>query len=561
MHTIKRSALPTWAQAGGLLPLLILWGMSGAHAQAQGTAHGSCEELAKTVLPNTKIESATHIAAGTFSPAPQLPPGEVPGFCRVSASLTPSADSDIRIELWLPDAWNGKYLANGIGGWGGAIPYPGLLDALHRGYATSGTDTGHRGNMGAADFALGHPEKVKDFAWRAVHEMTVQSKALIAAYYGSASRRSYFSGCSNGGRQALMEAQRFPAEFDGIIAGAPAANWIGLNGGSLYTSLLNLPKGKPPIITPVQGALIHKAVIAQCDALDGLRDGEVADPRVCAFKAQSLVCHSGQPAGECLTQEQADVADKMYQAVREPKSGRLVLPGDLPTSELGWGAVPVPMPPAVGEFRFVVYGDPAWDPYSFDLSRDVEAARRSDIMGALNPDLSAFAAHGKLIQFHGLSDPIIPTEASIDYFESVASREGGLPKTAAFYRLFLVPGMGHCMGAYSVDWIDALDQWVEHGKAPDKVIGHRLPPQAAPPMDGPPPANGGPPPGGPPPGGPPPAPPAAAPSSAARPICAYPEMARYNGSGAADAAESFSCKPAPRGVRDGDGPVTLKPAT
>jgi feruloyl esterase len=553
-----RSATLGWAHAATLLPLLALCGL-GDGARAAGavgavTQHGVCADLAKTTPPaTTKILSATAIAAGTFSPSPQLPPSQVAGFCRVTASLSPSADSDIQIELWLPDAWNGKYLANGIGGWGGAIAYPGLLDALHRGYATSATDTGHRGNMGAADFALGHPEKVKDFAWRAVHEMTVQSKALINAYYGSASRRSYFSGCSNGGRQALMEAQRFPEEFDGIIAGAPAADWVGLNGGSLYTSLLNLPKGKAPILTPVQAALIHRAVIAQCDALDGLRDGEVADPRVCPFKAQSLVCRSGQPGAECLTQEQADLADKMYQPVREPQNGRLVLPGNLPSSELGWGQVPVPMPPAVSEFRFVVYGDPAWDPYSFDLSKDVEAARRSSIMDALNPDLSAFAAHGKLIQFHGLADPIIPTEASIDYFESVVSHAGGLPKTAAFYRLFLIPGMGHCMGAYSVDWIDALDQWVEHGDAPAQVIGHRLPPQAAPPS-GPPPTNGGPPPG------PPPA--AATPqSTATRPICAYPEMAHYNGAGDADAAGSFSCKPAPRGVRDGDGPLKLKTIT
>jgi feruloyl esterase len=544
MHATMRSRL---------LPLLVSWGICGALTPAQSPAHGSCAELAKAVLPNTKIVSATAIAAGTFSPSPELPPSEVPGFCRVSASLSPSADSDIQIEVWLPDAWNGKYLANGIGGWGGAMAYPGLLDALHRGYATSATDTGHRGNMGAADFALGHPEKLKDFAWRAVHEMSVQSKALINAYYGSASRRSYFSGCSNGGRQALMEAQRFPTEFDGIIAGAPAADWVGLNAGSLYTSLLNLPKGKHPIITPVQASLIHKAVIAQCDALDGLRDGEVADPRVCDFKAQSLVCRSGQAGAQCLTQEQADVVDKMYRAVREPKSGRLVLPGVLPSSESGWGQVPVPMPPAVGEFRFVVYGDPAWDPYGFDLSRDAPAARRTDIMGALNPDLSAFAAHGKIIQFHGFADPIIPTEASIDYFESVVSSQGDLPKTAAFYRLFLVPGMGHCMGAYSVDWIDALDQWVEHGQAPAQVIGHRLPPQAAPP--GPPPANGGPPPG------PPPATVPATTSSAARPICAYPDLAHYKGSGAADAADSFSCKPAPRGVRDGNGPVKMKTIT
>jgi feruloyl esterase len=553
-----------------LLALLMPWIIgAGAHSLA-ATPHGACDALAKIALPNTKILSATSIAAGQFAPAEKFPASAVPAFCRVSASLNPSADSDIQIEVWLPDEWNGKYLANGIGGWGGAMAYPGLLDALRRGYATSATDTGHRGNMGAADFALGHPEKVKDFAWRAVHEMTVQSKALINAYYGTrnggssnggtanggtAIRRSYFSGCSNGGRQGLMEAQKFPADFDGIIAGAPAADWVGLTSGALYTSLLNIPKGKPPIITPVQAALIHKAVIAQCDAQDGLRDGELADPRLCGFNARSLVCRSGQPAGECLTQEQADVADKFYQAVRDPKSGRLILPGSLPGSEPGWGMVPVPMPPAVSEYRFVVYGDSSWDPYTFDLSKGVAAARRTDIIDALNPDLSAFAAHGKLIQFHGLADPIMPTEASINYFESVVARRGSLAKTAGFYRLFLVPGMGHCMGGYDVDWVDALDQWVENGKAPAQVIGHRLPPQAGPP-NGPPPANGGPPPGA------PPGPPAAAgavPSTAVRPICAYPDMARYNGAGAADAAASFSCKSAPRGVREGDGPVVLKP--
>jgi feruloyl esterase len=495
------------------------------------------------MLPNAKILSAQAVAAGEFSPGAPFPPSQVPAFCRVSASLTPSPDSDIQIELWLPDAWNGKYLANGVGGWGGAIPYPALIGALKRGYATSGTDTGHRGGMGAAEFALSHPEKVKDFAWRAIHEMTLQSKSLIKTYYGDPSRLSYFSGCSAGGKQGLMEVQKFPADYDGVIAGAPAADWIGLNASSLYDSLLNIPKGRPPIIGPAQGRLIHDAVIAQCDKLDGLADGEVADPRVCGFKAESLICHTGQAPETCLTPEQASVADKFYAPVRNPKDGSLIFPGMLPSSELGWGMVPVPMPPAVGEFQFVVLSEPNWDPYSFDLSRDVAAARRSDIIDALNPDLSAFAAHhGKLIQYHGLSDPIIPTEASINYYESVVAQERGLEKTEAFYRLFLVPGMGHCMGAYDADWVEALEQWVEQGKAPQQVVAHRLPPMT-----------------GPPPPGPPPDP--VAPTVATRPICAYPNMARYTGAGSADAADSFTCRPAGRGVRNGDGPVVLKPTS
>jgi feruloyl esterase len=514
------------------------------------TTHGSCDALAKASVPNVTILSAEPVAAGPFSPGAPVPKSEVPAFCRVSASLAPSADSDIRIEVWLPDDWNGKYLANGVGGWGGAIPYPGLVDALKRGYATSGTDTGHRGGMGDADFALGHPEKVKDFAWRAVHEMTVQSKAFIAAYYGNATRRSYFSGCSGGGRQGLTEAQKFPADFDGIIAGAPAADWVGLNSGSVYNSVANLPKGEPPIIGPAQGALIHRAVIARCDGADGLNDGEVADPRTCRFKAASLVCHAGQTT-ECLTEKQAHLADQFYQPVRDPKTGQLILPGMLPTSELGWGMIPVPMPPAVSEFRHVVLNDAAWDPYRFDLSPDTEAARRTDLIDALNPDLSAFARHGKLIEFHGLSDPIIPTEMSINYYESVVAHAHGLDETVGFYRMFLVPGMGHCMGAYGVDWLGAMEQWVEQGRAPAAVTGHRLPPLA------------GPPPGGPPGGAPPPAkepaPGAGAELTATRTICAYPQIARYDGKGSADAAESFSCRPAPRGVREGDGPYTMKP--
>jgi feruloyl esterase len=204
--------------------------------------------------------------------------------------------------------------------------------------------------------------------------------------------------------------------------------------------------------------------------------------------------------------------------------------------------IPVPMPPAVGEYQFVVRGDAQWDPYTFDLSRDVSEARRTDIISALNPDLSAFAArHGKLIQYHGLSDPIIPTEASINYYESVAAQQHGLDKTDAFYRLFLVPGMGHCMGAYDADWLTALEQWVEHDKAPLEVLGRRLPPMTGPPPMGP------------------PLPAAAVQSSATRPICAYPNIAKYKGVGSVDTADNFSCRPAARGVRDGDGPVRMKP--
>jgi feruloyl esterase len=514
--------------------VLLTFGAARAQAQAPAAQHGACSTLASAALPDAKILSAESIDAGAFSPGQPLPPSPVASFCRVKVVLSPSVDSDIQVEVWLPDAWNGKYLAIGIGGWGGFIPYPGMLEALRAGYATSGTDTGHRGNPGAADFALGHPEKLTDYAWRAVHEMTLQAKSLVSAYYGSATRRSYFSGCSAGGKQGMMEVQRFPDDYDGVIVGSAASDWVGLNTGSLYTSLLNLPKGRPPILTPVQGALLHKAVLAQCDRLDGLEDGEVADPRVCKFKSTSVLCKPGQPAEQCLTREQTAVADKLYQAVRDPNTGQLIEPGFMPSSELGWGAVAVPMPPAVGFFKDALFDNPNWDPYTFNLGLDYEVARRNDTISAISPDLSAFVAHGgKVLQYHGWSDPIIPTETAINYYESVVTQQHGLGKVSAFYKLYLVPGMGHCSGGYQVDWVGALDQWVEQGHSPDQVIGRRLPQIST--------AGS--------PGGPPPEADSNAPT---RPICAYPGVAHYTGRGSSDTAANFSCRVSARGPRPGD---------
>jgi feruloyl esterase len=498
-----------------------------------------CEELARTALPGAKVTLAEQRPAGAF----EIPKGaaafgpptmSLPAFCRVAATLTPSADSDIKMELWLPENWNGKFMVVGNGGWSGAVSYSAMAEPLARGYAVASTDTGHEGGRGT--FAFGHREKLVDFAWRAVHETVVKGKALTIAFYGSGPRLSYWDGCSSGGKQGLKEAQEFPADFDGIIAGAPANNWIRMQVQSYAANLANLPKGGKPVLGPAQISLIHTAALKACDGSDGVSDSQIADPRACAFKASSLICKPGQDASSCLTPDQAAVADRLYAAVRDPKTNALVFPGLMPGSEEQWPIV-ILSPWTIGLDTFALaHGDPKWDPYGFDPVTDLDLALKAGFgLEAVNPDLSAFKAHGgKLIQYHGWADALISPENSINYYETVVDRQGGLGQTQDFYRLFMIPGMGHCGGAYGVDWIGALEAWVEHGRAPDQLPGKRLAPIAF--------------------GPPPPGPPPPAPDLGSRPICVYPNVTTYKGSGAAGDPAAFSCKTGPRGSRPADGP-------
>jgi feruloyl esterase len=496
-----------------------------------------CERLAAIALTDAEVMDAKQTAAGPFA-IPGANPAfgptslDLPAFCRASVTLTPSPDSDIKMELWLPPRWNGKFLMVGNGGWSGSISYPSMAEPLSRGYVVASTDTGHAGERGT--FAIGHPEKLIDFAWRAVHETAEKSKALIAAYYGAGPRRSYWDGCSSGGRQGLKEVQQFPEDFDGVIAGAPANNMIRLQVQSLMADKANLPADGAPILGPPQFALLHRAVLDQCDGLDRLKDGEIADPRLCRFKASSLVCKPGQDASACLTPQQAETADRIYAPVRDPKTNALIYPGMPPGSELTWSFV-VSQPWMAGVDAFaVLLGQPDWDLRAHDPVAEVATAEKADVgMLAVNPDLSAFRKRGgKLIQYHGWADPFIPTENSINYYESVLARQGGLRHAQDFYRLFLVPGMGHCFGAYSIDWITALEQWVEAGRAPNEVMGKRL--AAASPF------------------GPPGADPA--PDLGSRPICAYPDIARYHGAGSGAEPADFACHAAPRESRAEDRP-------
>jgi feruloyl esterase len=504
------------------------------------TAHGaSCEQLLSLALPHATITAAARVAARAFSLSSARPGaatattrgsgaaspfGDLPAFCRVSGTSKPTADSDIRFEVWLPlEGWNGKFQGVGNGGLAGAISYSALAQALSQGYAAGSTDTGHTGTSVSGEWALGHPERIVDFGHRAVHEMTVQAKAITTAFYGDAPRHSYWNGCSEGGNQALSEAQRYPQDYDGILAGAPANDWTHLQMGGNWISQAIHEDPATFVPTTAMPAL-HRSVLAACDALDGIHDGVIEDPRRCRVDLEALKCRSGgKPSAaepDCLTAAQISGLAKVYGGARNRRTGELIFPGYLPGGELGWRAwiVGTDVPPRnaqhliqEGFFKYLVFAQPEWRWQSFDFDRDVTFTDRklAGIVNATNPDLTAFKARGgKLIQYHGWGDPAISPLSSIRYFESVQSRMGD---TSGFYRLFMIPGMGHCGGGDGTDQFDkigTLARWVEDGIPPDRILAsHREAGRIV----------------------------------RTRPLCPYGKIARWKGSGSTDDAENFTC--------------------
>jgi len=490
--------------------------LTGALGLSQASAFAaSCESLASLKLPDTTITSAVAVGAGAFV-APAAGQGkqgpsysDLPAFCRVAATLKPSSDSDIKMELWLPaTGWNGNLEANGNGGWTGSITPATLAAGVRRGYATVMTDTGHEG--GSASFALGHPEKVVDFGYRAVHEMTVKSKAIVAAYYEKSAKMSYWNGCSAGGRQGIMEAQRYPEDFEGIVAGAPGINWSGRSMQSLWIAQAT-HKDDASMVPAAKFAAIHNAVLAACDAKDGVTDGVLEDPTKCNFDPKTIECKEGDNA-TCLTSAQVETVRKIYSAVVNPRTKQEIFPPHQPGSELGWNTMAGAQPfgPGVDLFKYVVFQNADWDYKTFNF--DSDAARTRDAsasMDALNPNLDRFFARGgKLVQYHGWADPQISPGSSVEYYKSVAARG----KVDDSYRLFMVPGMNHCGGGDGTDQFDmvtVLEKWMESKKAPDQVVASRV--------------RGG-------------------KTDRTRPLCAYPQVAVYNGSGSTDDAANFSCK-------------------
>ncbi len=395
----------------------------------------TCESLASLRLPQATITTAEAVTSGTFSPPADKPLTGLPAFCRVAGVIRPTSDSQIEIEVWMPAAgWNRKLQGVGNGGFAGSISYDGLAEAVRRGYAAASTDTGHKGSGIDATWALGHPEKIVDFGHRAIHEMTVKAKAMVAGFYGEAPRRSYFASCSNGGRQALMEAQRYPADYDGIVAGAPAAAWTTIMSGFIRNAqaMADPAAHVPPAKLPA----IEKAVVAACDARDGVPDGVVALPSTCRFDPRTTVCKAAD-SSECLTGPQAEALATVYAGVRG-RDGRVLAPGFLPGAETGpggWGLWITGEAPgrslqtifATQTAANMVFDRADWDVKTFDFEKDQRAveARLARVLNATDPDLEAFRKRGgKLILFHGWNDAALPPQGTIDYVDAVARAHG-----------------------------------------------------------------------------------------------------------------------------------------
>jgi len=506
----------------------------------------SCEQLAQLALPHTQITSAQTVAAGAFTPPAGTPPWmagdpslfkRLPAFCRVTAVSKPTADSDIKIEVWMPaSGWNGKFRGQGNGGFAGQIDFRVLGIAVEQGYASAATDTGHAAEGTDATWALGHPEKIVDFAYRAIHEMTVIGKATAKAFYGDAPQRAYFSNCSNGGRQALMEAQRYPDDYDGILAGAPANYWTHLLASALYdaqTTTLDpasyIPASKIPTIA--------KAVNDSCDAKDGVADGVLNDPRQCHFDPASLLCKAAD-SDACLTQPQITALKNLYAGAHDSK-GNQIFPGFLPGGEEGGGGWPLwitgtgPGKSLLfafggGFFSDMVYNKADWDYKKTNLDKAVATADKkfAGVLNATDTNLKPFESHGgKLIIYHGWNDAAISALNSINYYQNVQNKMGK-QEADSFLRLFMVPGMQHCGGGPGPDVFGqlgfsssndpqhdmylALEQWVEKGTAPSTVIATKQPGEGSS-------------------------------VKVTRPLCAYPQVAKYKGSGDTNDAANFIC--------------------
>jgi hypothetical protein len=497
-----------------------------------------CSTLASLKMKDATITSATTVAAGAFT----SPEGRgnavfknVPAFCRVQAVSKPSADSDIEFEVWLPvSGWNGKYFGIGNGGFAGSIQYNLMAAAVINGYASSSTDTGHKAPATEAGWALGHYEKIVDFAWRSIHETAEKSKAVIYSYYGQPAKHAYFSGCSNGGRQALVEAQRFPADYDGIIAGAAANDWTHNFAGFIWDQQAlqgdaQIPASKMPAI--------ENAALAACDAVDGLKDGLIDDPRKCHFDPSVLLCKGGD-SDTCLTAPQVGALKKIYEGPHNSK-GQLIFPGYVPGGEAGRGGWSRWVTGADSQqlvfgreyFANMVFNNAGWDLRTFNFDRDMKIAddKSARLFNATQADLKSFKDRkGKLFLYHGWSDTAIAPTNAIIYYESIATAMG--PKeTSSFVQLYMVPGMQHCAGGPGPDSFGtnpsptpadaqhslsvALDRWVDQGVAPSQIIATKY-------KTGSNPESG---------------------VVRTRPLCPYPQVARYTGSGSIDDAANFKC--------------------
>lgn len=501
-------------------------------------AVGRCDldALATLTSSSVTIRAAERVAG------PEGPGRPSEARCRVQASVSAAPGSLINFEVWIPDGWNRKLVVTGNGGYSNAPSTRDMTQAVAAGYAAIGGDTGHQ--TPTPDDLLwgaGHPERITDWGSRSIHAITGPGRRIAEIAGGERVRRAYFNGCSTGGHQAYAEMQRYPQDFDGVVAGAPGNNRVRLNAGFLWQFLANRRRADNTTIIPAAKlAMITQAIVAACDANDGVTDGVVDDPRTCRFDPAALQCRAGDAPG-CLTGEQVGALNKMYAGAKNPRTGEQIYPGWPKSSEalvagddggpvVGWHTYWGGAEPARAAFwRRWVFGDPAWDWWNFDPDRDLETADRvvGQLIDQTSDDLSAFAARGgKAIVYHGWQDPVTNALDTIAYYERVRARQGSQAATDRFFRLFLVPGMGHCAGGPGAtrfgnqgspspvvdadhDLLSALDAWVERGQAPDRLIASRV-------------ENGA--------------------TTRTRPLCRYPGRAVYGGTGDPADASSFGCR-------------------
>jgi Tannase and feruloyl esterase len=545
-------------------------GLFAAVAIASSSAMATpCTNLQSLQLQHTTINSATDNTSGIFVPPGSAPITGLPAFCRVTATLTPSSDSTIKIEVWLPETkWNGRFLGTGGGGFQGVINYTELSAGLTAGFAATNSDLGtgssgcnplycgSDGNMGnplAIAFGdpaapstglFGHPERIKDFGYRAIHLMTVQGKEIANAFYGHNAHKAYFAGCSTGGQNALMEAQRFPDDYDGILAGAPAFNRTHLHmaGLSLWQDTHASP-GR--FIQPGQMTVINQAVLKQCVGQDGgaKTDTFLTDPRDCHFDPKALLCTGGTLPPACLTADQVTTMQKYYAGTIDPVNGQVINPGAPRGNEtddvtaLGL-ALQERLPEAAfdGLFYWVFgpsFGYPAsavnFANFDFHHAVDTVDDQLAAVLNANSTDLDGFRGHGgKLIMYHGWADPLIPSQSSINYFNALVANDShgfqqasfaadgspALRRTQSYARLFMVPGMYHCSGGPGPNTFDALTPlvtWAETGVAPESLVATKF-------VNDTPPAV-----------------------QMTRPLCVYPKIAKYTGSGSSSIAANFTC--------------------
>jgi hypothetical protein len=531
-------------------PFLLSTVVAGVLVAAGPAAADTCSDLASLSLTDVTITAAQTVPAGDYTAANgQTYPG-LPTFCRVAATATPTSQSDINFEVWMPPAgtWNGIFRAEGSGGSAGAITFPLMANAIQRNYATMSNDNGHTGSIWS--FSL-EPEKVNDFGYRSQHVTTVAAKAIIQAFYQHGPSYSYFYGCSQGGHHGLMEAQRYPDDYDGIVAGDPGNDWTSLMFGELWTGVKSTTGGPATDLPQTQLDLVTNAVLAQCGSQDGglKSDPFLSDPRDCHFNPQTLQCKPGQDPSTCLTADQVGAVQAIYQGATNSQTNRLLWPGFLPGSETYWREVLVGHATAPGGssasfFQDGVFaGEPNFSYLNINFGSDVTLTRNkpagsgltwSEALDAINPDLTRFRQHGgKLLMYHGFADPFVTPLHTLDYYTAVIGASGRGPDPVRYVqryaRLFMVPGMTHCGGGAGPNVFNgpdnlgapedsdhdvflALRQWVENGIAPERIIATKYV------NDNP--ANG---------------------VAFTRPLCPYPQLARYRGVGDTTDAASFVC--------------------